>query len=423
MGLGKTVQTIAALRVLAERGELTSSLVVCPAGLIPQWRRALREWAPTLRLSTVQGGAADRAWQWNVPASVHLVSYETLRSDSGSAVSPPRRRVWDVVVLDEAQRIKNADADTARVCKRIPRTRAWALTGTPLENRIEDLASILEFVRAAPDGEPGPRIRVGNDLLDLHRRLQLRRRKVDVLDQLPPKTFTTLDLELSGAQRAAYDKAEQEGVIQLKALGPEVRISNVLELITRLKQLCNVDPGSGQSAKLDDLFERIGTLTEQGHRALVFSQFTTQEHGVGLIANRLQQFNPLTYTGGMDTDARDRVIQRFLNDERHRVLVLSLRAGGQGLNLQQASYVFHFDRWWNPAVERQAEDRSHRMGQTVPVTVYAYRCVKTVEQRIDEVLNKKQHMFDAVVDSVSMDVDQTLTKQELLGLFDLEAPS
>jgi SNF2 family DNA or RNA helicase len=371
----------------------------------------------------VQGGAADRAWQWNVPASVHLVSYETLRSDSGSAVSPPRRRVWDVVVLDEAQRIKNADADTARVCKRIPRTRAWALTGTPLENRIEDLASILEFVRAAPDGEPGPRIRVGNDLLDLHRRLQLRRRKVDVLDQLPPKTFTTLDLELSGAQRAAYDKAEQEGVIQLKALGPEVRISNVLELITRLKQLCNVDPGSGQSAKLDDLFERIGTLTEQGHRALVFSQFTTQEHGVGLIANRLQQFNPLTYTGGMDTDARDRVIQRFLNDERHRVLVLSLRAGGQGLNLQQASYVFHFDRWWNPAVERQAEDRSHRMGQTVPVTVYAYRCVKTVEQRIDEVLNKKQHMFDAVVDSVSMDVDQTLTKQELLGLFDLEAPS
>lgn len=422
MGLGKTIQTIAALRMLVQQGEVAEALVVCPAGLLAQWRAALRLWAPELAMTTVRGASSDRAWQWKTSSHVHLVSYETLRSDvTESMMSPPRRRIWDVVILDEAQKIKNPDADVTRACKRLRRRRSWALTGTPLENKVEDLVSIMEFLTPVHDGAPA-RPPPARELLARHHELQLRRRKRDVLGQLPPKTVVTVDLELTGAQLAAYQRAEAEGIVQLRALGPEIRITNVLELISRLKQICNVDPATGQSAKIDDLRDRIATIAAQGDRALVFSQFTNEEFGVGLIASRLSNFAPLAYTGAMATDERDRVIRRFMEDERHQLLVLSLRAGGQGLNLQEASYVVHFDRWWNPAVERQAEDRSHRMGQTVPVTVYAYRCVGTIEQRIDEVLQSKQRLFDAVVDEVTLDIESTLSGKELFGLFGLEAP-
>jgi SNF2 family DNA or RNA helicase len=417
MGLGKTVQSIAALRLLA-RGAPLRALVVVPAGLVAQWRHTLRTWAPELRVSTVRGGVADRAWQWEVPADVFLVSYETLRSDAATKVSPPRRRAWDVVVLDEAQKIKNASSDVSRACKLIPRRRAWALSGTPLENRIEDLASICEFLQPYESG-PIPRLRPGIELIDLHRSLQLRRRKVDVLTELPPKSVFTIDIELPALQRRAYERAKADGIVQLRALGPEVRVSNVLELIGRLKQLCNVDPVSGESAKLEDLRERVAAITDQGDRALVFSQYANNDFGAGFIARGLREFKPLQYTGSLTADERELVIQGFRHSRHHRALILSLRAGGQGLNLQEASYVVHFDRWWNPAVERQAEDRTHRMGQTNPVTVYAYRCVDTVEERIDVILQGKQSLFERLVDDVTLELSELLSKEDLLGLFGL----
>jgi SNF2 family DNA or RNA helicase len=419
MGLGKTVQAIAALRLLCREGPLRA-LVVVPAGLIAQWRGAFRMWAPELTLSTVRGSAADRAWKWNVPADLFLVSYETLRADAEQRVSAALRRPWDVVILDEAQKIKNADTEVSRACKRLPRARAWALTGTPLENRIEDLASICDFLQPYEAGAPRPSP-PRSGLEEVHRSLQLRRRKDDVLTQLPAKSVFTIDLELTGDQRKAYDRAERDGIVRLRALGPDVRVANVLELIVRLKQICNVEPGTGQSVKMDDLLARMAVLVDQGDRALVFSQFSNDDNGAGFIARGLSEFKPLMYTGTLRADERDLVIQRFKEDTMRRVLVLSLRAGGQGLNLQEASYVVHFDRWWNPAVERQAEDRSHRMGQTRPVTVYTYRCLDTIEQRIDEVLREKQVLFDQLVDGVTLDPTGLLSKTELLGLFGITA--
>src|SRR4029453_8606239 len=200
------------------------------------------------------------------------------------------------------------------------------------------------------------------------------------------------------------------------------RIQQVLELIMRLKQICNVDPRTGESAKIEDIRERMEVLTAEGHRALLFSQFTDDQFGVAAIARALTRFSPLTYTGGMNTARRDQVIRRFKQDERHRALVLSLRAGGVGLNLQEASYVFHVDRWWNPAVERQAEDRSHRMGQTIPVTVFKYTSEHTIEERIQRVLAEKQKLFDEIVDDVSLDIASHLTEGELFSLFGLSAP-
>ena len=424
MGLGKTVEAIAALRILALQRRVEAALVVVPAGLLRQWRATLATWAPELRVSTVRGPAAERAWQWMTDAHVYLTSYETLREDwTPNPHAPPRRRTWDVVVLDEAQRIKNRQADVSRVCKHVRRRRAWALTGTPLENSLDELGSVLEFVTPLGTEDRLTPLYPGPAVTDRQRTVQLRRRKADVLPQLPPKLASTITLQLGPAQRASYERAEREGVYELRARGDALRIANVLELITRLKQLCNVDPATGQSAKLADLGERLATLVAEGHRALVFSQFTDATFGARAIADRLAPFNPLVYTGEMSVRQRDDVIRAFKEDPLHSVLVLSLRAGGLGLNLQDASYVFHFDRWWNPAVERQAEDRSHRLGQAYPVHVYAYTCEQTVEERIEVVLRRKQRLFSEVVDEVTLDLGQALSGDELLGLFGLGGPA
>ena len=421
MGLGKTVQVIAALRVLFVRRAIESALVVAPASVLDQWRQELQKWAPELRAMIVKGTQEDRAWQWATQVHVAIVSYETLRSDvSGGPNSPPCRKIWDVLVADEAQRIKNRNA-TSDAMKGLNRHRSWALTGTPLENDEEELASIVEFVDhgelvSQAHYSPGLNLRLR------HRELQLRRKKIDVLKDLPPKLTTKLSIPLLPKQRESYDRAEREGIIHLRELGRDVRVQHVLELITRLKQICNTDPKTGQSSKIDDIRQRVEMLTEQSNRAIVFSQYTSADFGVGAIAQALRQFDPLTFTGELDLDERRAVIQQFRSDDRHKALIVSLRAGGVGLNLQEASYVFHLDRWWNPAVERQAEDRSHRYGQTVPVHVFKYSCADTIEERIDRILETKQDLFDELVDDVSIDLGASLSADQLFGLFGLERP-
>jgi SNF2 family DNA or RNA helicase len=421
-GLGKTVEAIAALRVLAVQRRLQAALLVVPAGLLRQWRTAVSTWAPELQVSTIRGPAFERAWQWQSPAHVYLLSYDTLREDGASPDRPPRQRTWDVVVLDEAQRIKNRDTDISRLCKSLRRRRAWALTGTPLENNLDDLASILEFVAPSMD-DPPPRLFAGSALIERHRAVQLRRRKAEVLPQLPPKLTSTISLQFDAEQRASYDRAEREGVYALQARGADVQIQNVLELIMRLKQLCNVDPVSGHSAKLADMSGRLATIVAEGHRALIFTQFTDATFGARAIAERLARLRPLLYTGDMSLAQRDEVIGTFKQDTGHAVLILSLRAGGVGLNLQDASYVFHFDRWWNPSVERQAEDRSHRLGQAYPVNVYTYTCQQTVEERIEALLLRKRRLFQSIVDEVTLDLKDVLTSAELFSLFGLSIPT
>jgi len=244
-----------------------------------------------------------------------------------------------------------------------------------------------------------------------------------VLTELPEKTLIDVSLQLSGAQRRAYVRAEQEGVFRLRELGETIRITHVLELIPRLKQICNFCPETGESVKLADLLERMETLASAGHRALAFfSQYADDRFGARRIASELRQFSPLAFTGALNAEERDLLLSRFRTETRHSALVLSLKAGGQGLNLQQASYVFHYDRWWNPAWERQAEDRAHRLGQSLPVTVYRYLCEDTIEQRIEEILRNKQWLFDTVVDTVSLELPRVLTRAEIFGLFGLSPP-
>ena len=198
-------------------------------------------------------------------------------------------------------------------------------------------------------------------------------------------------------------------------------MQHVLELITRLKQICNAELETGESAKFEEIRCRVETLAAEGNRALVFSQYRRESFGVEAVAHALREFRPLSFTGAQCPEERRDIINRFRRDDEHKVLVVPLRAGGVGINLQEASYVFHLDRWWNPAVERQAEDRSHRYGQTVPVHVFKYSCLNTIEERIDRILERKQELFDELVDDVSIDLPSVLTARELFGLFGLEA--
>jgi len=418
MGLGKTVQAIAAIQRLNAAGEARRVLVVAPAGLLAHWRNELRRFAPDLTAIRVVGSPSDRAWQWRTDHVVHIAGYETVRNDQHAA----RAALWDIVVLDEAQKIKNRDAAVSRACKQLPRRRSWALTGTPLENRVDELASILEFVRPNPEGTRLPSLTAGLSLTMRHHELQLRRRKKDVLTELPPRLDVRLPVELTTSQRAVYQRVLTTGRAELIDLGERATVVNVFEVLTRLKQVCNFEPDSGESSKLADVSERMDELASVGHRALVFSQFVSGKYGVERIANGLDRFRPLTYTGGLGLEERQRTLEQFVGDARHKALVLSLRAGGQGLNLQEASYVFHFDRWWNPAVENQASDRAHRMGQKNAVTVYAYTTLDTIEERIEQILDEKRALFAALVDGVSLDPTRHLSPDEVFGLLDLKAP-
>ncbi len=420
MGLGKTLQVIAALRVLFVRHAIESALLVAPASILDQWRQELLKWAPELKAIIIRGTQMDRGWQWNAEVHVTIVSYETLRSDTGGPQSPPHKKTWGVFVADEAQRIKNRNT-TSDAVKGIKRHRSWALTGTPLENAEDELASIVEFVDQG-DLSSDKHYLPGLTLRARHQELQLRRKKAEVLQDLPPKSTTKLPISLLQAQQNSYDRAEKEGIIHLRELGRDVRIQHVLELIARLKQICNADPETGQSSKIEDIRQRVETLTEQGNRAIVFSQYTSAGFGVAAIAEALQDFSPLSFTGELSLEERRSVIGRFRTNDSHKALILSLRAGGVGLNLQEASYVFHLDRWWNPAIERQAEDRSHRYGQTIPVHVFKYSCIATIEERIDRILERKQELFDELVDDVSLDLARALSAEDLFGLFQLDRP-
>jgi SNF2 family DNA or RNA helicase len=416
MGLGKTIQAIAALRILYHQGNLESALIVCPASLLTQWRRELARWAPELKVVPVVGDPSERGRLWQIPAHIKIVGYETLRGDvMDLRDSPVLQKPWGVMILDEASRIKNRRSTVAIACKRVPRERRWALTGTPLENSVEDVASLLDFLLLDPNAPPQQPL----DLSELKAQLyanQLRRRKEDVLPELPPKRITDVTIELPPKQREAYDRAEQEGIVQLTQAAGSVTIVHVLELISRLKQLCNYDPGSGESGKLSDIVNRMRSLVAEGQRALVFSQFTDEMFGVRRLAEVLREFQPLSFTGSMSLRQRAEVVERFLTHPEHKALLLSLRAGAQGLNLQTASYVFHFDRWWNPAIEEQADARVHRMGQTYPVTIYRYICANTIEDRIDAKLREKRKMFQDVVEDVSLELTTALSERELFDL-------
>jgi SNF2 family DNA or RNA helicase len=224
----------------------------------------------------------------------------------------------------------------------------------------------------------------------------LRRRKEDVLDELPPKRLADRWLTLTPPQAAAYERAEKKGVAYLRDLGRQITITHVLALITRLKQICNFDPQTEQSCKLDYLREAIEEIAVSGEKALVFSHFVQT---IEFLRDKLSDFSPVVYKGGMSPSQKDAAVGEFTEKPDRPVMLISLKAGGLGLNLQAASWVFHYDRWWTPAAERQAEDRAHRIGQSKALMIERLMCEDTIEERIHRIQQRKQRIIDDLVEA------------------------
>ncbi len=420
MGLGKTMQAITAIRLLRREGQLRHVLLVCPKALVRNWQREFDSWAPELSVVPVEGSPSQRRARWEAEnVAVKIANYEVVVRDrclltaENPGDDPPLQ--FDLVVLDEAQRIKNASSLTHKAVCSLARRRSWALTGTPVENGTDDLVGIFGFVvpgLLSAGMKPRTMAKTAGDHI-------LRRTKEQVLRELPPKWFRDAEIQLTPEQQQTYETAEQEGVLRLGQLGQTVTIHHVFELLIRLKQICNFDPATGASAKLERLEADLEEVASSGRKAVVFSQWveTLEE-----LARRLERFHPVEYHGRIRPERREEVIDRFRHDPRCHVLLISYGAGGVGLNLQFAGYVFLFDRWWNPAVEDQAINRLHRIGAQGPVTVTRFLTLGTIEERIDQILEEKRRLFQSVLSEAADGCRLGLSHEELFGLFGIAAP-
>lgn len=419
MGLGKTMQSITAIRLLLRSSQVRKILLVCPKPLIPNWQRELKLWAEEIPFTVVEGDSNRRKIIWNMPnIPVKIANYELVVRDL-EEMEEDEVPDFDLLVLDEAQRIKNRNSRTAQTVRSIQRKRNWALTGTPIENRPEELASLFEFLELLPP-------RATPDLRQLSRLADdyiLRRTKDLVMTDLPPRLDRDEYLELTPAQEHAYKVAEKEGVIHLNEMGESISVQHVFELVLRLKQITNYDPLTGQSAKLDSLASDMEEIAASGGKAILFSQWTKT---IDWIKEKLDERVPgcgtLIYHGGVPSKKREPILTKFKEDPDSHLLLMSYGTGAVGLNLQFAGYVFLFDRWWNPAVEDQAINRAHRIGQKTKVIVTKFICKDTIEERIDLVLKQKRELFQSVLgDSDNTNASLSLNASEIFGLFDLKA--
>ena len=432
MGLGKTVQSLA---LLLERAADGPALVVAPTSVVSNWMDEARRFAPTLNPVPYTGPVAARAGKLESlgPYDLAVTTYGLLHNDVDALAAIE----WSTVVLDEAQAIKNPLTQRARAARRLPARFRIVTTGTPIQNNVVDLYSLVRFLNpgllgsarrfrknfAVPierDRDPEARHR----LRRLTRPFVLRRLKSEVLDDLPPRTEITLHVELSADEAALYEALRQRAVDDLESLaltdpGSEAAGRGRIQVLAHLTRLrlaaCHprlVHPDGPPSSKLRTFAATLDELRQGGHKVLVFSQFVRH---LKLIAGHMEEAGiPFQYLDG-STPAKARA-ERIAAFQRGKgdAFLISLRAGGFGLNLTAADYVIHMDPWWNPAAEDQASDRAHRIGQTRPVTVYRLVARGTIEEQIVELQRSKRELADRLLEGA--DAPGKLDTEELLAL-------
>jgi SNF2 family DNA or RNA helicase len=356
MGTGKTVQTIVALRLLYRQNKIKSTIVVCPLSVLGSaqlstltgksegWDGHFYNWAPELSVTVVRGDMETRECDWNTPAHVYLTTYDTVRNDiKNGVIKSDSLNKFDAVVLDEAQYIKNKNAGRSRAIRKFSSKLRWALTGTPIENKIEDLISIFSFIK--PDLFKGFELAT-EDIQSKISPYFLRRLKKDVLKELPDKIREEKWLELEGDQREAYNNALLKGRYELEDLTEnenEFRvIRHIFALLQRLKQICNFAPGKYTSPKTDLLLELLESIIENNEKVLVFSQYN--EYGINRLESLLKRnrIKYVTLKGGMSDSARNQTLKYFNDDSSIHVFLGAVRTAGLGLNLTEASYVNTF---------------------------------------------------------------------------------
>ena len=432
MGLGKTIQMISLILYDKEQGNTLPSLIVCPASLVYNWQEEIRRFAPALSCTALAGtqSARKKALQQTDSTDVYVTSYDLLKRD----IALYENREFHLIVLDEAQYIKNAKAAAAKSVKTVKAHCRFALTGTPIENRLAELWSIFDFLMpgflySAKEFEKRYESpiakqkdeRASEQLKKLTGPFILRRRKEDVLKDLPAKLEEVRYVRIAGEQQKLYDAQ----VVRIKGLlgsstGSGEEKMQVFSELTRIRQIC-CDPAllfegyAGESAKREACLETIRSAIDGGHRILVFSQFTSM---LALLEEDLKKEGIEYYKiiGATPKDKRISMVHAF-NEGNVPVFLISLKAGGTGLNLTGADVVIHYDPWWNLAAQNQATDRAHRIGQTRQVTVYKLILKDTIEEKIMDLQDAKKDLAEAILEGAGSSIMQ-MSSEELMTLFD-----
>jgi non-specific serine/threonine protein kinase len=443
MGLGKTVQVLSLLLVLKKDAEgKRPSLLVVPASLIANWVSEASRFAPGLRLLTAHPSAMDAAEIKDLPPRV-LTGVDLVITSYGSLLRVPwlASTAWNLVVLDEAQAIKNPSAQQTRAAKKLEARARIALTGTPVENRLADLWSLFDFINPGLLGSAKeftaftkqlaerPR-NPYEPLRELVRPYVLRRMKTDksVISDLPDKTEVKAYCLLSRKQAALYQKAVQDLAAQIGGAEGIGRKGLILSFLMRFKQICNhpsqwlgdgawAEADSGKLARLREITEVVAAKQE---KVLVFTQFREVTEPLAAHLGAVFGQPGLVLHGDTAVKKRQDLVRRFQDDEGTPFFVLSLKAGGAGLNLTAASHVVHFDRWWNPAVENQATDRAFRIGQRKNVLVHKLVCRGTVEDKIDQLIESKQQLSRDLFEGGATRLLTEMKDDELLRLVALD---
>ena len=419
MGLGKTIEVLALLlhrqNQSAQFGPPT--LLVCPTSLLGNWEREIAKFAPSLPFFVHHGNNREILPKHFRPHTIVLTTYGVIRREEEIFAG----RTWGLVVVDEAQAIKNAGSAQAKAVRKLKAPCKLALTGTPIENRLLELWSIMAFALTGYLGSesnfkerfatPIEKYRDPDAAAELRQRVGpfiLRRLKTDraIIQDLPEKNEMKVYTQLTKEQTVLYQARVEQMDKDLAAATSIERRGRILALLTHLKQICNhpsqflkqQGPYKGRSGKLERLTDMLDEVLENGEKALVFTQFKEMGDRLQLHLNETLGFEPPFLHGGSTREQRDEMVRTFQEDaDGPRVMLLSLKAGGVGLNLTAATHVFHFDRWWNPAVEDQATDRTYRIGQTHNVQVHKLITMGTLEEKIDAMLESKRDLADRVV--------------------------
>lgn len=443
MGLGKTLQVITTLQKYKEEGLLKSAkaLVVAPTGLLTNWEAEIKKFAPGLNSKIYHG--TNRKIEKREDFDVLITSYGVTRSDAKEL----KKMNWQSLIIDEAQNIKNINTAQTKAVKSIPATNFIAMSGTPVENRLSELWSILDYSNRGFLGNIkefnenyGNPIQQFNDteaagkLKKVTAPFLMRRLKTDktIISDLPDKIEMDCFAVLAKEQASLYEKTLQKAMEDIEGMKLTdqkalfVRQGLVLQMILALKQICNHPTqflknnvlDSAISGKMDLLFDKLDSIVESGEKALIFTQFT--EMGALLkhfIAERYKD-DPMFYHGGCSLKQRNSMVDNFQTNRADKLFVLSLRAAGTGLNLTAANHVIHYDLWWNPAVEMQATDRAYRIGQKSNVMVHRFITKNTFEERINEMIQSKKHLAEMTV-ATGENWIGNLSNKELRDIFEL----
>lgn len=417
MGLGKTVQASVAINKLFLQDAIRRVLVICPSSLTRNWRQELRKWCSQFPPVIYEGG--DRYGMLFGQARILIGSYETISADL-KRISNNGKDFFDIgvdlIILDEAQRIKDSSSIKSRILSKLLAARRWAITGTPLENHPRELASILRFLYP---NELGMEHDVQNNILilALKDRCMLRRTKTQVNIQLPPKIEAHVPIILTPSQAAEYSHVCSQ--IRQSILGSSslscVR-SNLIAGLQKLRRISTIS-SSGDSAKIDFIAEEMEKISENGEKAVVFSSFPNLIRTQ--IADRFRKYGVLFYDGSMNIQQKEKTHFQFMNETSSQLMCASIRAAGVGLTWTVASHVYHLDMWWNPQVLRQAEDRVHRIGQKKHVLVKRLFAENTLDCGILKLLESKEDIFAFVIDNRIDDNLKSIAIEDMLSLIGL----